>query len=131
MEEENENEQLMTLFEEMLTEYIFPELDINNFVTIEITPLGYSDVLLDIINLQLPDKSLDIQFQTYDCISKEEQIHKDTCAICLEKFKSDDIVSDITCNHIFHKDCIEQWGKTKQNCPLCKVDLPYTYSYSF
>ena len=46
----------------------------------------------------------------------------DTCIICLEKFKTDELVSELPCDerHIFHFDCLSLWLRTKQICPLCK-----------
>ena len=45
----------------------------------------------------------------------------ESCIICLEKFKQEDIISELTCNakHIFHASCINQWLGTKLACPLC------------
>jgi len=44
------------------------------------------------------------------------------CAICLgEGFEEEDICKVLPeCHHVFHSDCIDQWLKTKQNCPVCR-----------
>jgi len=49
----------------------------------------------------------------------------DECAICLEKFTDDCEVTPLPCNvkHYFHPDCIEDWLKQKNSCPLCKAVL--------
>lgn len=46
------------------------------------------------------------------------------CLICMNEFKSDDIVLR-TCNeHIFHKDCIKSWlCKESNKCPICRNDI--------
>ena len=46
------------------------------------------------------------------------------CAVCLEKIKEGDTVSTIDCAHTFHYACITQWGKYKQECPLCRTPIP-------
>ena len=52
-----------------------------------------------------------------------QQTHRaDTCTICLEKFKDQEIISELPCDsrHIFHFDCLAMWLRNKQICPLCK-----------
>jgi hypothetical protein len=45
------------------------------------------------------------------------------CLICIEKFNKDDIVTQIKCKHIFHKDCIKLWlCKQSYKCPICRVE---------
>jgi len=45
------------------------------------------------------------------------------CMICLKDFTSNDRVSVLKCNHIFHTKCIITWGKVKNNCPYCRKDV--------
>ena len=49
------------------------------------------------------------------------------CAICLGNMTIDDICNDyiekLSCNHIFHKDCINTWLKDKKTCPLCREKI--------
>ncbi|KAL1565175.1 hypothetical protein AAHA92_07425 [Salvia divinorum] len=48
------------------------------------------------------------------------------CSICLEDFDiSSDAASVTPCKHYFHKDCITQWQRRKQTCPMCRHELPY------
>ena len=28
------------------------------------------------------------------------------------------------CDHIFHRDCLEQWMEVKMECPICRMALP-------
>ena len=30
----------------------------------------------------------------------------DSCSICLEKFKLNDTINRLNCNHIYHKECV-------------------------
>ena len=39
-----------------------------------------------------------------------------SCSICLE-VKGEKVVT--YCGHLFHEDCLKQWGK-KNNCPVCR-----------
>ena len=46
----------------------------------------------------------------------------DTCAVCLSTFKENETVRILSCNHIYHKDCIDRWllNKEEPNCPKCR-----------
>jgi len=45
------------------------------------------------------------------------------CSICSDDYNNDDIVSTLDCNHIFHKNCIEEWGHYNPVCPVCKASI--------
>ncbi|XP_051530695.1 E3 ubiquitin-protein ligase RNF128a [Myxocyprinus asiaticus] len=47
----------------------------------------------------------------------------DTCAVCIELYKPGDVLSILTCNHFFHKSCIEPWLLEHRTCPMCKCDI--------
>ena len=45
------------------------------------------------------------------------------CVICLEPFaEGEDYVTPLACDkrHLFHSDCIEEWLKSENFCPMCK-----------
>ena len=49
---------------------------------------------------------------------------REECSICLEPYQERDKIVQLTCNHIFHNDCIREWLQNKQNnCPLCRLPL--------
>lgn len=45
------------------------------------------------------------------------------CAVCIESYKASEVVTVLTCKHIFHKECIEPWLLDKRTCPMCKCDI--------
>lgn len=45
------------------------------------------------------------------------------CPICQEEFEPGDDIVQLTCHHIFHKDCIKKWLKINKTCPICKVQV--------
>jgi len=51
----------------------------------------------------------------------------DTCAVCIENYKVEDIVRILPCKHQFHKSCIDQWLLEKRTCPMCKMDILQHY----
>ena len=48
---------------------------------------------------------------------------KKNCVICLEDFKNHDKAIILPCIHLFHKNCIKNWLKKKNTCPICKFKL--------
>lgn len=44
------------------------------------------------------------------------------CSICYEDSKDKESVK-LGCNHIFHKQCIEQWVEKAGTCPLCRYNI--------
>ena len=46
-----------------------------------------------------------------------------SCSICSDDYKDEDIVSTLDCSHIFHKNCIEEWGHYNPVCPVCKSTI--------
>lgn len=60
----------------------------------------------------------------------------DVCAICLDNLTSDDI-TELSCKHKFHKNCIERWLNASRidsdgqprlgTCPVCRAEeIPQT-----
>uniref|UniRef100_A0A8C1ZWG3 Ring finger protein 128a n=1 Tax=Cyprinus carpio TaxID=7962 RepID=A0A8C1ZWG3_CYPCA len=47
----------------------------------------------------------------------------DACAVCIELYKPGDVLTVLTCNHFFHKSCIEPWLLEHRTCPMCKCDI--------
>jgi hypothetical protein len=45
------------------------------------------------------------------------------CAVCLDTLDEGDEVRKLSCNHLFHKECIDPWLLDHHNCPLCKDDI--------
>jgi hypothetical protein len=46
----------------------------------------------------------------------------DTCSVCIEKFKEEDVVRELKCKHLFHRDCIDHWLENNIKCPLCREE---------
>jgi len=60
-----------------------------------------------------------MNYKRYDKNKKQE-----SCSICLENYKPDDIVVEFSCKtHIYHENCIYEWLQSSDICPLCKHNL--------
>ena len=65
------------------------------------------------------DGSKNFPIRTY---SENESL--ETCAVCVEDFKTDENVRVLPCQHIFHPKCIDIWlDEYSSLCPLCKYDM--------
>jgi hypothetical protein len=42
------------------------------------------------------------------------------CAICLDRLVQGDVIGDIPCEHVFHKQCLKEWLRKFNRCPLCQ-----------
>jgi hypothetical protein len=43
------------------------------------------------------------------------------CSVCLEEMKKGEEVCELKrCGHVFHNECVNEWFKTKNSCPVCR-----------
>jgi hypothetical protein len=54
------------------------------------------------------------------CQQKTEQT---SCCICMDTFTENDIVKELPCHHIYHSNCIKDWFKEHNTCPICKYKI--------
>ncbi|XP_074863726.1 E3 ubiquitin-protein ligase RNF128 isoform X2 [Carettochelys insculpta] len=64
-----------------------------------------------------------LQLHTLKQGDKEIGPEGDSCAVCIEVYKTNDVVRILTCNHLFHKTCIDPWLLEHRTCPMCKLDI--------
>ena len=55
---------------------------------------------------------------------KYEKKEPETCVICQEKISQGDTVSKISCGHVHHYNCLEEWAKYTPKCPTCRHVIP-------
>ena len=60
---------------------------------------------------------------TEENYSSKKYTEENLCGICLEKFKENDDILILPCNHKFHKECIIKWMKIRKFCPFDKKDI--------
>ena len=58
--------------------------------------------------------------------------HKE-CSICLCEYEKDALVTVLPCDvrHYFHGECIRDWAKNHNTCPLCKAEFSLTAIHEF
>lgn len=54
-------------------------------------------------------------------------IEIDVCAICIDEFSEEDgrLIAELNCDqrHIFHVECLIEWVKKSEHCPLCRQQI--------
>jgi len=53
-------------------------------------------------------------------LTASDLIEEKTCSICLTVLRVDDVVRNVSCSHLFHADCLDQWLVHNDTCPLCR-----------
>lgn len=48
---------------------------------------------------------------------------KRNCVICMTQFEKGEKILTIPCCHLYHSDCIKDWFKKKNTCPICKFKI--------
>ncbi|KAM9269803.1 E3 ubiquitin-protein ligase RNF128 [Cariama cristata] len=64
-----------------------------------------------------------LQLRTLKQGDKETDPDGDSCAVCIEQYKPNEVVRILTCNHLFHKNCVDPWLLEHRTCPMCKCDI--------
>jgi len=47
----------------------------------------------------------------------------EVCPICCEHFLESQLVKELKCKHVFHKNCLWQWVSIKGICPVCRRNI--------
>jgi hypothetical protein len=93
-----------------------PNFNINNIMQ---NSFDEQDELVRQENIQLNISRSEIKVDNISDYANQ------SCTICCSEYNVGDEVSKLHCDHIFHYNCIKQWGYYNQSCPLCKTSIPY------
>ncbi|XP_071169609.1 RING finger protein 24-like isoform X1 [Mytilus edulis] len=56
-------------------------------------------------------------------VKKKRVIYSSMCAVCLEEFRNYEYIAICRCKHCFHMNCLLQWLKHRNFCPMCKATV--------
>uniref|UniRef100_A0A7S4RRQ9 RING-type domain-containing protein n=1 Tax=Alexandrium monilatum TaxID=311494 RepID=A0A7S4RRQ9_9DINO len=66
----------------------------------------------------IPAKPAVLEARKYEEISAASRALCSSCAICLGDFGGGDMVLPLPCRHAFHAQCLGQWLRRSETCPL-------------
>ena len=61
-----------------------------------------------------------IDYRNISEIDKQKYNTYTTCSICTDDYGKEDMVSILSCNHMYHVNCISGWCFVKFTCPTCR-----------
>jgi hypothetical protein len=68
-------------------------------------------------------RELNIEKTNFD--SKDDKMKNfSSCRICFNDYSEREEISKLPCDHFFHTECIQEWGKRNPVCPLCEIEIP-------
>jgi len=107
----------MMMSNRYLTTNIFTDTILNNRT--------FEQVLQESFETQPEIEKTDhiVETESYKYSEIKDKIDDKDCCICLCDFDDDCEVSILMCNHILHKDCMIEWGKYRQSCPVCREEV--------
>ncbi|XP_071477875.1 RING finger protein 150-like [Diadema antillarum] len=53
----------------------------------------------------------------------QEIVEMEACPVCLDIYKTNDILRVLPCMHAYHKSCVDQWLVENRTCPMCKLNI--------
>jgi hypothetical protein len=75
-------------------------------------------------NLKKDDeKKLNYDIILYKKLSRKVKKENVSCSVCFENYEKEDEVCYLKCQHLFHYNCINEWYKYKETCPICRINL--------
>lgn len=61
-----------------------------------------------------------IKVTAYDIATNESN----ECHICLDDLAAGEPALRIPCGHLYHEECVKDWLKKSNECPVCRFELP-------
>ncbi|OQR90452.1 hypothetical protein THRCLA_09336 [Thraustotheca clavata] len=72
--------------------------------------------------LQVPPNVLDVTFKNVS------QLPEDICVVCLDELNADNVVGNVvelSCGHLFHRGCLQDWFAKSLICPICRSSVDH------
>ena len=86
---------------------------ISQYITIQAPSLVQQTILkLKTKSMQDDDQKLNIGIENH-------------CSICIAPLDKGETIGDLACGHSFHVDCLKEWLKRKNACPLCNGQVAH------
>ncbi len=56
-------------------------------------------------------------------VDDDEEEEENLCTICMVDIEDGNRVGVLSCGHLFHADCLKEWIKRRNACPLCQTQV--------
>ena len=95
-----------------------------NFINDEIPEDHLLDIALreSLNHYKTQEKKPNIKLCIEGCIVNND-MKDENCTICVTKYQIGENITELTCKHIFHTECISEWVKYKSECPVCRQSI--------
>jgi hypothetical protein len=95
----------------------------DEYINDDLRSTVFLDVVTHISNVPEEKKNINKTLGTYKKIREaDKSLLEQTCSICIDQFKCGEFHRNLSCNHVFHKKCIDRWfRKGKTDCPMCRT----------
>eukprot|EP00956_Cyclotella_meneghiniana_P043862 scaffold291577_cov73-Cyclotella_meneghiniana.AAC.2 len=69
------------------------------------------------------DEEVGISTQIMKETPDELEVEMFDCTICLSEISDGEEVGVLSCQHLFHVDCLKEWMLRRNACPLCQTEI--------
>ncbi|PQQ15619.1 putative E3 ubiquitin-protein ligase RHG1A [Prunus yedoensis var. nudiflora] len=73
------------------------------------------------VSTGLSEETISNRLKHKKYIAVGSQAETEPCCVCQEEYNDGEDLGMLECGHDFHSDCIKQWLKHKNLCPICKT----------
>ncbi len=49
--------------------------------------------------------------------------NSDKCTICQFEFTENELLRKLSCGHLYHRSCVDEWLTKEKKCPVCKLEV--------
>lgn len=72
---------------------------------------------------ELNDVDISEHTSTMEYNQVQPTYQQPSCSICKENFDIHDTIRLLSCQHIYHKNCVDDWLKQHPRCPTCNKNI--------
>lgn len=116
----NHRTQVLPNLNDSVINTLFNSLLGSNILNIPIS----DNVLQSFLNESVPVYPTNEQITNASTLYRATTQLENNCAICQDDIETDQQVRKLnSCNHYFHKNCIDTWFRQNVHCPTCRQDI--------
>lgn len=95
------------------------DIQIDNFIS------SFGNTLLEHeVNTDLEDVKVTLTKEQFDSLENNNLPYDKDCNICIESLDNNTFKTKLSCNHIYHTECIKTWLlNSSTKCPCCRTDV--------